>query len=135
MNSDEPGKSTTEAPPLPSRSRRHWLLRIFRDQLPLESETNVFIFVNLADFFMTYWMIWSGKFHERNPIARWFLEGWGLTKGLLMYKLVLTGIVCLIAQLVYPKRPAVARLLLNCGSLAVFGVVLYSLALYLQHAF
>jgi hypothetical protein len=131
---DEASKTTGQEPAVKSTSRRHWLRRIFLEQLPLESETTVFIFVSLADFFMTYWMLWSGEFREHNPIARWFLEGWGLTKGLLLYKLALTTTVCLIAQIVYPKRPAVARALLNFGSLAVLGVVLYSVVLYVKHA-
>jgi hypothetical protein len=106
---------------------------LFRRELPLESETCLFIFVNLLDFFLTYWGLWHGFLSESNPIARWFLDGWGLIKGLLMYKLVLVVVVCGIAQIVALERPQTARRLLLGTSLIVGIVVIYSLRLILLH--
>jgi hypothetical protein len=112
--------------------RNLWKL-LFLHQLPLETETTLFILVNTLDYFATYWLLHDGGFHERNPVARLFLEGWGLTKGLLLYKLCLVGTVCLIAQIVATKRLRTAQRLLNFGSLVVGGVVVYSVRLYVQH--
>ncbi|WP_092048803.1 DUF5658 family protein [Planctomicrobium piriforme] len=109
-----------------------WLHLLFRHHLPLESETAVFILVNVLDYTMTYWMLMHG-FRESNPIANWFLAGWGAAKGLLLYKFALITTVVLICQIVYTKRPHTARLLLTFGSLGVFFVVVYSLMLYVNH--
>jgi len=102
-------------------------------QLPLESETTAFILVNVVDFLMTYLMLATGHFRESNPVARWFLESWGPIKGMLYFKLTMVTVVCLIAQIVYPRRPTTARLLLIAGSLAVCAVVVSSLAMFLRH--
>lgn len=107
--------------------------RLFKRELPLESETCLFIFVNLLDFFLTYWGLWHGFLTESNPIARWFLDGWGLINGLLMYKLALVVIVCGIAQIVALERPQTARKLLLGTSLIVGIVVIYSLRLIILH--
>jgi hypothetical protein len=116
--------------PFPFKGLFHF---IFKRELPMESETSLFIFVNLLDFFLTYWGLWHGYFRESNPIARWFLDGWGLIKGLLMYKLVLVAVVCGIAQIVALERPQTARRLLLGTSLMVGIVVIYSLRLILLH--
>ncbi len=115
-------------PPRPSG-----LSRLLRRDLPLETETSVFILMNMLDFFVTYCLLTLGGFHEANPIARWFLEGWGPVKGMLMYKLALVTTVCLITQIVYTKRPYTARAILVFGSIGVFFVVVYSIRLYLFH--
>jgi len=106
---------------------------LFRHQLPLESETSFFILVNVMDFFLTYWGIWNGLLRESNWIAKWFLDGWGLIKGLLMYKLVLVVLVCGIAQIVATQQLETARKLLLYSSLLVLGVVVYSAWLLLTH--
>lgn len=115
------------------RSDKGLFHRSFKRELPLESETCLFIFVNLLDFFLTYWGLWHGFLRESNPIARWFLDGWGLINGLLMYKLALVIIVCGIAQIVALERPQTARKLLLGTSLIVGIVVIYSLRLIILH--
>ncbi len=110
----------------------------FRQNLPLETETTVFILVNVLDFAMTYWMLMHrelgiGNFYESNPVARFFLNHWGV-KGLLIFKMAVVAFVCVIAQIVATKREASARFLLVVGTIVVLAVVVYSLKLFLVHA-
>ena len=110
----------------------------FRQNLPLETETTVFILVNVLDFAMTYWMLMHrelglGNFSESNPVARFFLDHWGV-KGLLIFKMAVVAFVCVIAQIVATKREASARFLLVVGTIVVSAVVIYSLKLFLNHA-
>ncbi len=109
----------------------------FRQKLPLETETTIFILVNVLDFAMTWWMLMHremgmGDFYESNPVARYFLDHWGV-KGLLMFKMAVVAFVCLIAQIVATKREASGRFLLVVGTLVVSAVVIYSLKLFLAH--
>ncbi|WP_437186315.1 DUF5658 family protein [Planctomicrobium sp. SH668] len=115
----------------PRKKDQSFYYRLFHMQLPLETESTVFILVNLLDFFATYFGLANGVFRESNPIANWFLEGWGVKKGLLIYKLVMVTLVCVIAQIVYPHRPRTARMILIGGSLVVGYVVIYSVRLLL----
>lgn len=119
-------------------SRPPWR-RLLTGQLPLETETTVFILVNLLDFFTTYWLLAHrelglGGFYESNPIARYFLDRWGVVKGLLGFKLALVLFVCLIAQIVATRKPETARKLLVIGTVLVFGVVIYGVSLFVRHA-
>jgi hypothetical protein len=112
----------------------HWG---FRRKLPLETETSIFILVNVLDFVMTWWMLMHremglGNFYESNPVARFFLDHWGV-KGLLYFKMGVVAFVCVIAQIVATRREASARFLLVAGTLVVSAVVIYSLRLFLQH--
>ena len=107
--------------------------------LPLETETTVFIFVNLLDFFVTYWLLAHasaglGNFYESNPFAAFFLHRWGVVKGLLGFKLSIVVLVCVIAQVVALYRPETARKLLLFGTVVVFGVAVYGASLYVRHA-
>ncbi len=110
----------------------------FRQKLPLETETTIFILVNILDFAMTWWMLMHremglGEFYESNPVARYFLDHWGV-KGLLMFKMAVVAFVCIIAQIVATKREASGRFLLVVGTIVVSVVVIYSLKLFLNHA-
>ena len=110
----------------------------FRQKLPLETETTVFILVNILDFAMTWWMLMHrelgmGDFYESNPVARYFLDHWGV-KGLLMFKMAVVAFVCLIAQIVATKKEASARFLLVVGPIVVSAVVVYGFKLFLNHA-
>lgn len=103
-----------------------------------QDELVLFIFVNALDVFMTYWMLASGNFGhghfvEANPIANWFLSGWG-PKGIIYFKFSMVAFVCVIAHIVGQYRPELAARMLKLGSLIVAAVVVYSLMLYLQHA-
>ncbi len=104
--------------------RGFWL----HDRLPLETETAAFILANVLDIFMTYLLLVGERHFEANPIARYFLEGWGL-KGLAGYKLAMVSFVCVIAQVVARVNVTTARRLLIGLTLVVGAVVAYSLAL------
>ncbi|QDU40948.1 hypothetical protein Mal4_53110 [Maioricimonas rarisocia] len=111
---------------------------LFRRQLPLEHETAMFVLVNVLDFLATWWMLTHGRsgnrvFVESNPIASYFLYGWGPFKGMLMFKLALVLFVCGIAQVIAVWKPQTASRLLNFGTLAVGAVVIYSATLYVRN--
>lgn len=128
------GKPDESEPAMNQRkSQRGIVHAIFRRQLPLESETCLFILVNAFDYFLTYWGLWHGILRETNQVARWFLDGWGLIKGLLLYKFTLVLLVCGIAQIVATQRPETARWLLIGSSIAITGVVIYSARLLVIH--
>lgn len=93
-----------------------------------------FVLVSTLDVFMTYVLLRQpgGRFVESNPIARYFIYGWGV-KGMVGFKLSMTAFVCVISQIVYQRRPLVAKWLLNGATLVVAGVVIYSLMLMLKH--
>lgn len=105
---------------------------IFRDRLPLEKETYWFILVNVLDFFATYQILMRKVGYESNPVAQWFLHGWGPLKGLLAYKLAMVAFVCVIVQIIAVKQVKTARWVLIFGTLVVGGVVVYSVILLLR---
>ena len=92
------------------------------------------VLVSTLDVFMTYVLLRQpgGRFMESNPIARYFIYGWGV-KGMVGFKLSMTALVCVISQIVFQRRPLVAKWLLNGATLVVAGVVIYSLVLMLRH--
>ena len=111
---------------------------LFRRRLPLEGETAVFILVSTLDVFATWYLLKHGsgeqkRFVESNPIPRYFLLSWGFTS-LVYFKFSLVALVSVIGQVIARRRIEVARRLLVFASLIVAGVVIYSLALIVQHA-
>lgn len=107
---------------------------LFRDKLPLERETAWFVLVNVFDFFATYLLLRRGGFRESNPIARWFMEGWGAVQGLLWYKLALVAFVCVMVQIIARRRLRTARWVLWFGTGVVGVVVIYSITLLVRSA-
>ncbi|OYW24828.1 MAG: hypothetical protein B7Z55_01065 [Planctomycetales bacterium 12-60-4] len=107
--------------------RPHWL-----GPMVAQDELVAFVFVNALDVFMTYWMLREGGFVESNPIANWFLAGWG-PKGIIYFKFSVVAGVCVIAHIVGQYRPELAARFLTLGSVIVAAVVAYSLMLYLKH--
>lgn len=118
----------------PHRDWKHLLT----GRLPLETETTVFILVNMLDFFATYRLLQHSNelgfrpFTESNPVARFFLDRWGI-RGLLGFKLAIVLFVSIVAQIVAMRRPATGRRLLQFGTVVVFGVVIYSATIYFRH--
>ncbi len=104
----------------------------FTGHLPLESETAVFILVNVLDVFLTVALVYHLQTHgEGNPLAKYFLDRWGF-QGLVYYKMALVAFVCVITQLIARRRLTVARRLLY-GLIAIVGAVdLYSAALLMR---
>ena len=62
---------------------------------------------------------------ESNPVAQYFISGWG-TMGLIWFKIAMVTIIVLIAQVIATKRPLVAQCVLNGATLFVGSVVAYS---------
>lgn len=112
------------------RNRSIWHL-LLRRQLPLESETTRFIFVSLLDFFLTYLLIRQPGFTEGNPIARYFLYGWGV-RGMLYFKLAMVAFIAVLVQIIAAYRFETARRLMNLATLIVTGVVIYSTTLLMR---
>lgn len=84
------------------------------------------------DVFMTYVILrysaeerTQNPMIEGNPIARWILHRWGM-KGMVIFKFIMIGVVCAIAEIVGRQRPELGRNLLRLGTLIVGGVVVYS---------
>ena len=69
---------------------------------------------------------------ESNPVAQWFIGHWGF-RGMAGYKLIMTLIVVVIAEIVGRQKPMVARILLWGGTIVVGAVVVHSLRLLLAH--
>lgn len=116
----------------PKSTLGSWLTFLFRRQLPLESETTVFILVNACDIYMTWILLSRGGFVESNPIARFFLDHWG-QKGFVGFKFAVVAFVCVLTQIIALKRVDVARRVLQLGTLVVMIVVIYSAMLLFRH--
>ena len=69
---------------------------------------------------------------ESNPVARYFISGWG-TMGLVWFKIGMVTLIVLATQVVATRRPGVAQLVLNGATLFVGSVVVYSAYLLLQN--
>jgi hypothetical protein len=113
------------------------MYRFLLKRRAFEHETSMFLLVNLVDFFMTYRMLMqrsedSVGFVESNPVARYFLDHWGV-KGLLWFKLGIVLLIVFITILIADKRPGTARGLLLAGTVTTAAVVLYSLWLLARH--
>ena len=115
------------------------LRKIVGGELPLETETCRFVLTSLLDLFMTFLLLYFSNrgmmrnvVVESNPIAQYFISGWG-TLGLVWFKLAMVTIIVLVAQVIATKRPVVARFVLNGATLFVGCVVVYSALLLIQN--
>ena len=106
---------------------KSWVDLVARRQLPLQSETSLFILVNMLDFFCTYMLL---QLHamEANPFANYFFVHWGFA-GMLFFKLLSVAFVCILAQYIAHHHPHYGRAVLIIGIAVVGLVVLYSLLL------
>lgn len=114
------------------------LKSFFGGRMPLERETMVFVLASALDVFMTYILLSAGTdrntrmyFVESNPIARFFLDGWGV-RGLIYFKFGMVAFVSIIVQIIATKRLETARWVLRFATTVVACVVIYSLMLYLR---
>jgi hypothetical protein len=100
----------------------------------VQQETVLFVVVSAMDVFMTYILLSQegGMFIESNPVARYFIAGWGI-KGMVYFKFGMVAFVCILAQIIARHKPRVARWLLLGATAVVSLVVVYSLRLLLQH--
>ena len=74
----------------------------------------------------------GGQFTESNPVARYFISGWGVT-GMVYFKIGMVFIICGLSWLIAQQKPQVARCLLGGATALVAFVVIYSLMLLLRH--
>ena len=105
------------------------LRKIVGGELPLETETCRFVLISLLDLFMTFLLLYFSNrgmmrnvVVESNPVARYFISGWG-TMGLFSIKIGMETLIQLATQYVATRRPSVAQLKLNGATLFVGSVV------------
>jgi len=125
--SREENRRSSEPPPVAQLVKR-----LLRGDLPLERETTTFILVSALDILMTWYLLYTGRFRESNPIADYFIGGWGI-KGMVYFKMGVTAFVCVLAQIIALKKPAYAEFVLKLGTLVIGAVVIYSFVLFLRH--
>ena len=135
---DRPDRSENVwvTPPLLGEIRRQTskLRRFLTEHWEHEHETSLFLLVSLLDFFCTYLLLTTGpaggqRFIESNPVAAWFLNHYGIVKGLLGFKLAMVLLVCCLSQAVSLSNVRLGRFILMFGILLTAGVVGYSIAL------
>jgi hypothetical protein len=104
---------------------------VFRRRLPLESETALFIALSALDVVLTWQLLIRGGHYESNPIADYFIAGWG-RKGMVTFKFVMVAFVCVVTQVIAHRRLEAARRVLRFAILVLGGVVVYSTILLLR---
>ena len=97
-----------------------------------QQETLRFVFASAMDIFMTFLLLYMSakklttlKIIESNPVARFFIDRWGI-RGMVYFKFAMVAFVVVAAQIISMKRPEAAKWLLNGGSLLVAIIVVYS---------
>ena len=115
------------------------LRKVVGGELPLETETCRFVLTSLLDLFMTFLLLYFSNrgmmrnvVVESNPVAQYFIGGWG-TFGLVWFKIAMVTIIVLIAQIIATKRLLLAQYVLNGSTLFVGSVVVYSTFLLFQN--
>ncbi len=98
----------------------------------LEIEKTLFVMVSLLDLLMTSLLLRTGSFFETNPLADFFISGWGLV-GMTGFKLVLVALILMVVNLIAIWRVSTARGILLFGSLFTGSIVVYSLSLWLGY--
>ena len=108
--------------------------RPFFGAAALQQETLLFVLVSALDVFMTYILLsqGGGRFIESNPVARFFIYGWGV-KGMVYFKFAMVAFVCVLSQIIARHRPRTARWLLVGATMLVALVVVYSLRMLVLH--
>lgn len=97
-------------------------------------ETLILVVVSALDVIMTYYLLTrdEGGFTESNPIAKYFLDRWGMA-GMAYFKASMTMVVCVITQIVARKNSVLAKQVLGLATLIIVAVVIYSVRLHFQH--
>tara|TARA_B100000029_G_scaffold444330_1_gene464036 strand:+ start:148 stop:486 length:339 start_codon:yes stop_codon:yes gene_type:complete len=94
-------------------------------------ETTLFVVVSVFDILMTHRLIRTGRFHESNPVARFFYDHWGIN-GMVYFKMAMVGFLVVLTQLIAHRRPDRAQGVLRLAIAVVALVVIYSLVLLLR---
>src|SRR5262245_25437042 len=86
--------------------------------VPLEFEILLFTLVSAMDLLITWQLLTQQSsnaalaFVESNPIAEYFLYGWGFS-GLVFFKFSLVALVAIVCQVIARRKINVARRLLR----------------------
>tara|TARA_B100000029_G_scaffold43178_1_gene40011 strand:+ start:2119 stop:2457 length:339 start_codon:yes stop_codon:yes gene_type:complete len=94
-------------------------------------ETTLFIVVSVLDILMTHRLIRTGRFHESNPVAKFFYDHWDMD-GMVYFKMTMVAVVVVLTQLIARRRPQRAHMVLRLAICVVSVVVIYSLLLLLR---
>ena len=119
------GRPTSETNSSPACSA-DWRQRVGSLDWLRWPEVWLYVGFGLADIALTFVLIGYYQHAEGNPIARYFIDGWGL-KGMFWFKAGTVSLVLGITHVVRQKQPRVAISLVRFGLLAVGFVVAYSL--------
>lgn len=94
-------------------------------------ETWIYVALSGLDIFLTYQLLVRLDHVEANPLARFFIEGWGL-KGMVWFKLGMTAFVLTLVHALLQKKEVYARTIVRLGTAAVAAVDCYSIWLLIR---
>ena len=94
-------------------------------------ETTLFIVVSVFDIVMTHRLIRTGRFHESNPVAKFFYDHWDM-QGMVAFKMAMVAFVVVVTQLIAHSHLRRAAWVLKLAICVVSVVVIYSLLLLLR---
>ena len=94
-------------------------------------ETWIYVALSGLDIFLTYQLLVRLDHVEANPLARFFIEGWGL-KGMVWVKLCMTAFVLTLVHALLQKKEVYARTIVRLGTAAVAAVDCYSIWLLIR---
>ena len=97
---------------------------IFNRNLPLESETCVFILLSTLDLFLTVVLMEHFSVGEANPLAELVLVNWHY-RGLVVFKFSAVAGICVMAQIIALRDERIARVVLVGGCLLMAALVGY----------
>ena len=94
-------------------------------------ETTLFVVVSVFDIVMTHRLIRTGRFHESNPVAKFFYDHWDMN-GMIFFKMGMVAFVVVLTQVIAHRHPLRAVWVLRLAICVVSVVVIYSLLLLLR---
>ena len=94
-------------------------------------ETSLFVAVSVFDILMTHRLIRTGRFHESNPVAKFFYDHWDM-RGMVGFKMAMVAFVVVLTQLIAHRHLQRAAWVLRLAICVVSVVVIYSLLLLLR---
>ena len=94
-------------------------------------ETWIYAALSGFDIVLTYQLLARLDHVEANPLARYFIEGWGL-KGMVWFKLGMTAFVLALLHALLQKKEVHARTVVRLGMAAVGAVNCYSIWLLMR---
>lgn len=101
---------------------------MFNRDLPLETETVLFILLSTFDLFLTVFLMEHVGVAEANPLADLVFANWHYD-GLVVFKFSIVAGVCVLCQIIATQNLRTARFVLIAGCLLMSAVVGYSLRL------